>query len=461
MQIPKSILDYLSTSQEAILGELKSYLAFPSISGVEEHRQDCLQCASFTAELMRKAGLEEVSLYPTSKGEPIVFGSWTKAPGKPTVLIYGHYDVQPVDPIEEWTMDPFKAWVEGDRIVARGSADDKGQLFMHFKALEACFRIYGGFPINIKVIAEGQEEIGSPDLKGFLREYRERLSCDVAIVSDTMMWGENMPSITYGLRGIVYVEVEAIGPNRDLHSGSYGGAVANPAEWLARLIASAKDDRGRILIPGFYDRVRPISNEERARLNSIPFDEERFKEDLGVEALWGEDGYTTLERLWTRPTLEINGIWGGFTGVGSKTVLPARAHAKISARLVPDQRAEEIKAAIEQFFFTQAPPWLKLKFTHHHGGDPVLLDVNHNYFKAAVQALEETFRVQPLYIREGGSIPIVSHFKEVLGVDTLLVGFALPDARAHSPNENLHLPTFWKGIESLARLYHLLAPSNG
>ncbi len=448
-------LSYVREQRERYLEELKAYLTIPSISSDPERAGAMVEAAEHTAGLLRAAGLEEVQVQPTP-GHPVVTAHWTKAPNRPTLLIYGHYDVQPVDPIDLWERAPFEAHVKNDRIVARGSADDKGQLFMHIKAVEAIHQTGNGIPVNLKFVLEGEEEIGSPNLPGFLESNRDRLSADVAMVSDSSMWAEGIPAITYGLRGLTYLEVELTGPNRDLHSGSYGGVVANPAEILARLLAEVKDENSRILIPGFYDRVVALSEDELELLSRVPFDEGQYKAELGVAELWGEAPYSPLELVWARPTFEVNGIWGGFTGTGAKTVLPAKATAKVSMRLVPEQDPDEIAAMVERFFRERAPGSVQVRVTRYHGGRPVVVPIDNQYMSAVARALEDAFGREPLFIREGGSIPIVADFKSILGLDTVLIGFSLPDARTHSPNENLHLPSFFTGIESLVRtLYYI------
>jgi len=448
-------LNLIKSSHDKYLDELKVWLAIPSISSDSERKPDMQACAEHTAELLRQAGIENVKVNPTA-GHPVVTGDWLHNPGKPTVLIYGHFDVQPVDPLELWEKDPFEAHIKNDRIVARGTADDKGQLYMHIKALEAIMKTDGKLPVNVKFLCEGEEEIGSPSLPRFLEDNKGYLSADIAVVSDSGMFAEGMPAITYGLKGLTYLEIELTGPNRDLHSGTFGGAVANPAEIIARLIAQAKDDNGRILIPGFYDRVVDLSEDERELIRRVPHDESHYKADLGVDELWGEAGYSTREWVGARPTFEVNGIWGGFTGKGAKTVLPAKACAKVSSRLVPDQDPEEIMELTEKFFIERAPKSVKIKITRHHGGRPVVTPLDSPYVKAAERALQEAFNHEVYYLREGGSIPIVADFKTILGLDTLLLGYALPDARTHSPNENLHLPTFFTGIDSLVRTWYYI-----
>jgi len=379
-----------------------------------------------------------------------------KAAGRPTALIYGHYDVQPVDPLNLWEKPPFEAHIKDDRIIARGSADDKGQVFMHLKTIEAIMKSKSALPLNVKFVIEGEEEIGSTHLTRFIESHKKLLKADLCIISDSQMWAEGLPAITYGLRGLVYLEIELTGPNRDLHSGSYGGAVANPAEMLARMLAGVKAADGRIQIPGFYDRVQPISETERATLARVPFNLNDYMSGLGVVELWGESSFTPIERTWVRPTFEINGIWGGFTGAGAKTVLPAKASAKVSMRLIPDQDPDEITHLVEAYFQKTAPKSVSVKITRHHGGRPIVVPLDNPYMGAAMRALKESFQQEPLFIREGGSIPIVADFKSILGLDTLLIGYALPDNRAHSPNENFHLPTMFTGIESLVRLLHYL-----
>ena len=447
----EQVLNYIRTQRERYLEELKAYLAIPSISSDPEYAGAVQEAAAHTAGLLEKAGLEWVEVHSTA-GHPVVTGQWTGTAGRPTLLIYGHYDVQPVDPLELWERNPFEAHIRDERIIARGAADDKGQLFMHLKAVEAIHQTGNRLPVNLKFVLEGEEEIASPSLPEFLKSHRELLTADVALVSDSAMWAAGVPAITYGLRGLSYLEVELTGPNRDLHSGTYGGAVANPAEMLARLLAQVKDEKGRILMPGFYDKVKELSPQERELLSRVPFDEEQYKVGLGVAELWGEAPYSPLERVWIRPTFEVNGIWGGFTGKGAKTVLPAKASAKVSMRLVPDQNPDEIADIAERFLKARAPGSVQVKVTRFQGGRPVVTSIDNPYISAAARALKDAFGREPLFIREGGSIPIVADFKSILGLDTVLVGFSLPDARTHSPNENLHLPGFFTGIESLVRM---------
>jgi len=449
----EQILTDIRSSKARYLEELTKFLAIPSISSDPEERNNVVLCADHVAGLCKAAGLANIKVTPTA-GHPVVYGDWLGAPGKPTLLIYGHYDVQPVDPLDLWEKPPFEAHVKNERLVARGSADDKGQVFMHLKAVEAIMKHEGKLPVNVKFVIEGEEEIGSPNLATYLKAHKAELKADVVIISDSQMYAEGMPAITYGLRGLTYLEIEVNGPNRDLHSGSFGGTVANPAEILARMLASVKDDNGHINIPGFYDSVLELTKTERDLLGSVPFDESAYKEGLGVDALWGEKEYSPNERTWIRPTFEVNGMWGGFTGVGAKTVLPAKAFAKISSRLVPNQDPDVIAELTTKYFESIAPKSVTVKVTRHHGGKPVVAPLETPYVEAARKAFRASFDRDALFIREGGSIPIVADFKEILGLDTLLIGFALPDNRAHSPNENFHLPTMYLGIETLVRFLH-------
>ncbi|MCF7809960.1 dipeptidase [bacterium] len=447
-------LEFVRRNRERYIEELSALLAIPSISSDPEHKDDMMKCSEHAVDLLKAAGIENTKIHSTD-GHPVVTGDWLHAAGQPTVLIYGHLDVQPIDPIELWDTDPFTAHIKDNRLVARGSADDKGQVYMHIKTIEAILKTSGSLPVNVKFILENEEEVGSPSLPKFLKASKELLKADIIVVSDSGMLAEGKPAITYGLKGLSYLQIELTGPNRDLHSGTYGGAVANPAEILARLIAKVKDENGRIQIPGFYDKVIDLSDRERELLGKVPHSDEDYMADLGVKALWGEAGYSTNERKGARPTFEVNGIWGGFTGTGAKTVLPSKAYAKVSSRLVPDQDPSEIAQLIENFFNENAPDSVKVKVTRFHGGRPVVTPIDNEYMKAAERALQESWDHEVYYIREGGSIPVVADFKTILGLDSLLLGYALPDARTHSPNENLHLPSFYLGIESLVRcLYY-------
>ncbi len=445
------LISFTQANHERYIRELTEYLAIPSISSDPSEKESMMKAAEHTAQMLRDAGCDEAVVHSTDK-HPVVTGSVHVDDKLPTMLIYGHYDVQPIDPIELWEKDPFEAFVKGDYIIGRGSADDKGQVFIHIKAIEAYKLNNTPLPLNVKFIIEGEEEIGSPSLAKFMSEHKELLAADVAVVSDTAMWAAGMPAITYGLKGISYFEFELTGPNHDLHSGEYGGGVANPAEIIARMLAQVKDDQGRIQIPGFYDDVRDISDDERALLARIPYKEAEYKAELDVDALWGEEGYTHLERVWTRPTFEINGIWGGFIGTGSKTVLPSKAAAKVSMRLVPDQDPHEMMDKAIEFIKSITPPTMKIDILRHEAGLPFLTELDSPYIRAGAHALKETFDREPLMIRGGGSIPIVTDMKNILDLEVLLVGYCLPTCRAHSPNENLHLPSFFNGIESQVRM---------
>ncbi|MBT3232127.1 MAG: dipeptidase [Calditrichaeota bacterium] len=450
------VVKFVRSQHERYLQELKEYLAIPSISSDPEKTQTMVETAVFTAELLRNAGCPEVKVNSTD-GHPCVTGSWIFDESLPTIMIYGHYDVQPVDPLDLWNSDPFDAQIVGDTIVARGSADDKGQLFMHIKAVEAYTKTVGKPPINIKFLLEGEEEIASPSLAAFLEKNKDDLKADIIIISDTGMIGPGKPAITYGLKGLTYMELDVTGPDHDLHSGEFGGAVANPVEILARMVASVKDENGRIQIPGFYDKVAEVTAEERAELARVPFDETDYKKHIDVDALWGEEGFSTVERTWIRPTFEVNGMWGGFIEPGAKTVLPSKAGLKMSMRLVPDQDPNEIADLVEDYFNKIAPDTIKLKVIRHGGGYPVVVSLDNPFMDGATKALNDAFNQQPYMIRGGGSIPIVADFKKILGLDSLLVGFCSPSARVHSPNENMDLPSFFTGIESLVLMYENFA----
>lgn len=450
-------LRYLRDRRQAHLDELIAYLRIPSISSESTHAANVAHCAEYTAGLLRDIGAGEVQVHATP-GHPIITGRLAAAsPDRPTVLFYGHYDVQPVDPLALWEQDPFDPHVRDERLVARGAADDKGQLFMHLKALQALQATAGAPPVNVLFLIEGEEEIGSPNLLPFMTAQRAWLAnARVALISDSPMWAEGQPAITVGLRGLVLCEATVTVANRDLHSGSYGGAVANPLEVMARLLAGLKDADGRVTIPGFYEEVRELTDAERTMLAAIPFDEAAYLADLGVTlAAGGERDRSLLERIWFRPTLEINGLWGGYIGPGAKTVLPAQAHAKLSMRLVPDQDPATIVELVMNHLRCHLPAGARLEVRRIPGGGrPIVVADNLPAMAAARRALQESFGVEPLLLREGGSIPVVADLQTLLGLPTLLIGFCLPDARAHSPNENLHLPTFHTGTESLVRLYH-------
>ncbi|KRP08583.1 MAG: peptidase dimerization domain protein, partial [Sphingobacteriales bacterium BACL12 MAG-120802-bin5] len=407
------------------------------------------------AEKLRASGADDVEVFPTD-GHPIVFGQKLIDPSKPTVLVYGHYDVQPADPVELWTSPPFEPVIKDGKIYARGACDDKGQVYMHLKAFEAMMA-NNALPVNVKFIIEGEEEVGSEHLEGFIKANKDKLSCDVILISDTSIVANDVPSITTGLRGLCYMEVEVTGPNRDLHSGVYGGGVANPINTLCDMIASLIDEKGHITVEGFYDDVILVSDAERAEMAKTPFNLEAYKKDLGIDEVKGEEGYTTLERVSIRPTLDVNGIWGGYTGEGSKTVLPSKAHAKISMRLVPGQTAEKTAQLFAAHFNKIAPPYVKVKVTNHHGGEPVVVPLDFPPMQAAMKAMEKSFGITPIPTREGGSIPIVALFESVLGAKSILMGFGLNSDAIHSPNEHYGLFNYYKGIETIPWFFHYYA----
>ncbi|MBF0445453.1 MAG: dipeptidase [Magnetococcales bacterium] len=450
------IFNYLHARRADALENLVNYLKIPSISSDPSQKQEMVDCAEYTAQLMKNAGLNDVKVH-TTKGHPIVVGAWRKAPNRPTVLIYGHYDVQPVDPLALWNNPPFSPHIENSRIFARGSADDKGQILMHIQAIKAILATKGELPVNVCIVVEGEEEFGSANLPEFLINHAQELKADVALVSDSSMWAEGIPAITTSLRGLLFLEMTLTGPNRDLHSGTFGGAVANPLEILARALARVKDDDGRILIPGFYDSVTPIPAAVREQHKTLPFDKNAYFANIGITEGWGESGFTTLEQLWLRPTFEINGIWGGFITPGAKTVLPSKAHAKLSLRLVDGQNPDNIEKLVTDYFNSTLPNSVTLTMSRVTGGGRgVVVPNDFPPLIAAKKALVETFNCEPLLVGEGASIPVVADFKTTLNLNTLLIGFALPDACPHSPNENMHIPTFHLGTESLVRLLYYL-----
>lgn len=444
---------YIKANQDKFLEELLDLLRIPSISADPAYKDDVQKAAHFVADKMKAAGADGVEVIPTS-GHPIVYGEKILDPNLPTVLVYGHYDVQPADPIDLWDSGPFDPIIKKTKlhpagaIYARGSADDKGQFYMHLKAFEA-MQASGEVPCNVKFMIEGEEEVGSDNLGSFLEANIEKLACDVILVSDTSMIANDVPSINTGLRGLSYVEVEVTGPNRDLHSGVYGGGVANPINILCQMIADLQDENNHIVIPGFYDDVVVVSDEERKAMNEAPFDLEVYKSDLAIEAVHGEAGYTTLERTTIRPTLDVNGIWGGYTGEGSKTVLPSKAYAKISMRLVPNQSEQKITELFSAHFKAIAPPSVKVKVNYHHGGQPAVTPTDTPEYQAAALAMEQTFGKTPIPQRGGGSIPIVALFEQVLNVKTVLMGFGLDSDSIHSPNEHYGVFNYFKGIETI------------
>ena len=447
------VIDLININRDRYVDELREYLAIPSISALPEHAGDVRACAEWTAAHMKRVGLEHVRIIDTP-GNPVVYADWLHAAGAPTILFYGHYDVQPVDPLELWESPPFEATVRAGEIYARGAADDKGQVFMHLKAVEAVLRGSGRLPVNIRFILEGEEEIGSVNLESFVRGHKDELAADVVVISDSPMFDRGVPSICYGLRGLTYLQVDLRGTDSDLHSGSFGGAVANPAFVLSQVLAQMKDRGGRVKIPGFYDDVRPLSDAERAEFARLPFNERRYRNDLGAPKLFGERGYTTLERLWGRPTFEVNGMLSGFTGDGAKTVIPAVAMAKVSMRLVPDQDPDKIAGLCEDYLRKVTPRTVELNITRMHGGRPWMTDFDNPFVQAAGRAIELGFGRRPVFNREGGSIPVVATFQEVLGLPSVLFGVGLPDENAHAPNEKLDLGNFHNGIIASAALYH-------
>ena len=446
------VVDFINLHRDRYVDELKEYLAIPSISALPQHAADVRRAAEWTSTEMTKVGLQNVRLIETP-GNPMVYGEWLGAAGAPTILFYGHYDVQPVDPLDKWISPPFEATVRDGEIYARGSADDKGQILMHFKALEAWLKEAGTLPVNIKIFIEGEEEVGSTHLDTFVQENRNLLKADVVVISDSPMFDRGVPSICYGLRGLAYFQIDLKGTNSDLHSGSFGGAVANPAFVLGQILAQMKDKGGRIKIPGFYDDVRALQDEERAEWKKLPFNETRYRKELGAPKLFGESGYTTLERVWARPTFEVNGLLAGFTGEGAKTVIPATAMAKVSMRLVPDQDPAKIGDLFEAHFKKMAPKTVEVTLTRMHGGKPWMADFDNPFVQAAGRAIERGFGKVPVFNREGGSIPVVSTFQQELGVPSVLFGVGLPDENAHAPNEKLDLGNFHSGIISAAFLY--------
>jgi len=450
------VIDFIHTNRDRYIKELTDYLAIPSISALPEHKADVRRCAEWTGDEMRRVGLENVRLIDTP-GHPVVYGDWLHAQGAPTILFYGHYDVQPVDPVDLWTSPPFQATVRDGEIYARGAADDKGQVFMHLKAIEAHLKNGGTLPVNIKLIIEGEEEVGSANLDNFIRANKPLLGANVVVISDSAMFDRGVPSICYSLRGLVYCQIDLRGTKSDLHSGVFGGAVVNPNMALAQILAQMKDRGGRIKVPTFYDDVRPLSDAEREAWKKLPFNEKKYRKDLGAPKLFGESGYSTLERVWARPTLEVNGMIGGFTGEGAKTVIPAVSMAKVSMRLVPDQDPDKIAKAFEEYVRKVAPKSVEVKVTRLHGAKPWLTEYDSPYVQAAGRAIEKGFGRPPVFCREGGSIPVVSTFQAELNLPSVLFGVGLPDENAHAPNEKLDLDNFHNGVVASAILYQEIA----
>ena len=454
-----NVIDFINTNRDRYLDELKEYLAIPSISALPQHAGDVRRCAGWTADEMRRIGLQNVRLEETP-GHPIVYGEWLGAEGAPTILFYGHYDVQPVDPVELWESPPFEATIRDGEIYARGAADDKGQVFMHFKAIEAHLKQNGRLPVNMKVLLEGEEEVGSKNLDDYVKSHQAELAADVVVISDSPMFDRGIPSICYGLRGLVYFQIDLRGTKSDLHSGSFGGAVANPNMVLAQILSQMKDKSGRIKIPGFYDDVVELREEEREQWKRLPFNERQYAKELGAPKLFGETGYSTLERVWARPTFEVNGILGGFTGEGAKTVIPAVAMAKVSMRLVPNQDPDKVAGQFEAYVKKVAPKSVEVKVTRMHGGKPWMTEFDNTFVRAAGRAIEQGFGKAPVFNREGGSIPVVATFQQELGIPSVLFGVGLPDENAHAPDEKLDLGNFHNGIIASAYLYQEIGNTN-
>jgi len=443
---------YQSTNKERFLNELLELLCIPSVSAKNEHKTDMTKCAEMVKQRLLEAGIDKAVLYPT-EGHPVIYGEKMIDAGKPTVLVYGHYDVQPAEPLGLWNSGPFDPLIKDGKIFARGACDDKGQVYMHIKALETMVKT-NTLSNNIKFIIEGEEEIGSPNLAKFVSANKDLLKADVVLISDTSMISMDNPSIDIGVRGLSYIEIEVTGPNRDLHSGVYGGAVANPVTILSKMIASCHDENNHITIPGFYDDVVEATADERNLMAQAPYDEDAYKSDLGVKELWGEKGYSTNERTGTRPTLEVNGIWGGYQGEGAKTVLPSKAYAKISARLVPNQSSDIITKKMLDYFKSISPASVTVKASIHHGGEPYMTPIDSIAYKAAAKAIETTFGKKPIPVRGGGSIPICALFEKELDIKIVFLGFGLDSDNLHSPNEKFDIINFYKGIETIP-YFHL------
>ena len=449
--------DYQEKNKDRFLEELLALLRIPSVSARTENKNDMLTCAEAVKKSLLDAGATTATIYPT-EGHPIVYGEKIIDPALPTVLVYGHYDVQPADPLELWNSGPFDPVIKDGKIYARGSADDKGQFYMHVKALETMVQT-GTLTTNIKFLIEGEEEVGSPNLATFVKANKALLDANVILISDTSMISMENPSIDIGVRGLSYIEVEVTGPNRDLHSGVYGGAVANPITMLSKMIASCHDENNHITIPGFYDDVVESTDTERAKMAEAPFDATEYAKDLGVQTLWGEKGYSSNERTGIRPTLEVNGIWGGYTGEGAKTVLPSKAFAKISCRLVPNQSSEVITEKIINYFTSIAPAGVTVKASEHHGGEPYMTPIHSREYQAAASAIAATFGKDPIPVRGGGSIPICALFEKELGLKIVFMGFGLDSDNLHSPNEKFDIVNFYKGIETIPYFHQFYASS--
>ena len=447
---------FLADRADDRLESYRAFLRIPSISTLPEHAADCRRAAEFLVADLRAAGLERVAAEETG-GHPVVYGEWLHADGGPTVLVYGHYDVQPVDPLDLWHSPPFEPVVVDGRMLARGAADDKGQVHMHIRAIEALLATRRALPVNLKVVFEGEEESSSEHLDAWLEANRERLTADVAVISDTSFFEGNLPALTLGLRGLMYAQIDVTGAPVDLHSGTHGGAVENPANALCEIIAALKGPDGRVLVPGFYDDVVPLTDAEREAFGRLPWDEEAYRAGIGVPELVGEVGYTTIERRGARPTLDVNGIWGGFQGEGSKTIIPAHAHAKVSCRLVTAQEPDRIFELLRAYVLEVAPPGVRTEVRLIGGGRPSLTPMDHLATRAAARAIEHAFGRAPLYMREGGSIPVCASFERILGLPVVLAGFTNPDDNAHAPNESMVLDNYERGIRAIARMWDELA----
>lgn len=445
------VKEYIDSNIQRFQDELFEWLRIPSVSADSRYKQDVRKAAEFLKAKFQEIGVDHAELCETG-GHPIVYAEKKVNPSAPTILVYGHYDVQPPDPLDLWISPPFEPQVRDGKIFARGACDDKGQVYMHVKAFETMSKL-NRLSCNVKFMVEGEEEVGSENLASFVRDNKEKLKADIILISDTAMISLDHPSITVGLRGLSYMEVEVTGPNRDLHSGVYGGAIANPVNVLCRMIASLHDDKGRITIPGFYDKVVELKPAEREALNRAPFSLETYKRDLQINEIWGEEGYTTLERTGIRPTLDVNGIWGGYTGEGAKTVLPSKAHAKISMRLVPNQSSEEISKLFTKHIKAIAPPTVSVNVIAHHGGEPAVTPTEGKAFAAAAKAFESVWGKRPIPTRDGGSIPIVALFKKELNLDTVLMGFGLDSDAIHAPNEHFGVKNFRMGIETIVAFH--------
>ncbi|MGB2994023.1 MAG: dipeptidase, partial [Paenisporosarcina sp.] len=452
----QALNSYFETKREEHLNELKEFLRIPSVSALSDHKSDMQTAAAWLADSLTKAGLENVSIDET-KGHPVVYADWLHAEGKPTILVYGHYDVQPVDPLNLWESEPFDPQVRDNKLYARGASDDKGQVYMHVKAIEALFKTEGSLPVNVKFCIEGEEEIGSPNLPEYVLANTEKLSADIIVISDTGMQGPGKPAVCYGLRGLAGVQIEVKGAKSDLHSGLYGGGVQNSIHALVEVLDSFRDAEGTIQVDGFYDNVLPVTEEERAAYAALEFDEEALKKELGVEELFGEKGFTHLERTWVRPTLEINGVFGGFSGEGIKTVLPAEAGAKITCRLVPNQDPDEIVAKLKAHIEKHKPIGVSVEVTEFDKGKPFITPFDHPAIQAAGRSYEKVYNVPTSYVRGGGSIPIVAAFDEILGLPVVLMGFGLASENFHAPNEHFHLENFDQGLRVIGDYYYEIA----